>query len=148
MIHQAKPSPLSHLLSVHIKQLVKIMAKTQTDADLPRSLVPRENESGEQASRAVFDRQRVREAEVVVGNDVRIDQSHWDTPCRVAGCSAITGGLSRHRSDQVLKRVGRAAPASPLSLPGRKEWESDHLSEGVGSWNCSATSELLGHKDF
>jgi hypothetical protein len=56
MVHQAKPGTVSDLLPIYVKQLVKIMTKAQTKADLPRSLVPLENKGGEQTSRAVLDR--------------------------------------------------------------------------------------------
>ena len=43
----------------------------------------------------------------------------------------MTGGLSRYRFDQVLKRVGRAAPRPVLPrLRGGRGWGGDHRAEG------------------
>src|SRR5262245_53202407 len=63
-----------------MEQFLEIVAEPQADAHAPARLVAFEHKLREQRSRAVLYRQRVREAEVVLGNDVWVDQAHRETP--------------------------------------------------------------------
>jgi hypothetical protein len=67
-------------LLVYINKFAKIVAKAQADAFFTSRFVAFEYKSREKMSRTVLNCQRVREAEVVFGDDVRVDQSHRDTP--------------------------------------------------------------------
>jgi hypothetical protein len=67
-------------LLVYINKFAKIVAKAKVDAFFASRLVAFEYKSREKMSRTVFNCQRVREAKVVFGDNVRIDQSHRDTP--------------------------------------------------------------------
>jgi len=65
---------------VDIEEIAEIVAEPKADAFLARRPIALQDKRGEQRRWSVLDRQRVREAEVVLGDDVRIDQSHRDTP--------------------------------------------------------------------
>jgi|SRR5262249_772842 len=79
-ISQTIPVAMNNSLLVKVEQLAKIVAKAQTNAHGSRRLVAFEHKSREKLRRTVLDRQRVREAEIVLGNDVWVDQSHRETP--------------------------------------------------------------------
>jgi hypothetical protein len=79
-VDEAKPVAARDSLLIYVNQFIKIVAKAQADAKLPCGLITLQDKAGEQASRAVLNGQRIREAEVVLGNDVWVDQSHRETP--------------------------------------------------------------------
>jgi len=91
MVYQAKPGAVRDLLPVYVEQLVKIVTQAQADPDLPRRFVAFEDKAGEQRSRAVLDGQCVGQPEIVVGNDIRIDQSHRMLPAE--DCRSVVKGL-------------------------------------------------------
>jgi len=77
-IHQAEPIAAAGLLFVDIDQFREIVAKAQANALVARGLVALEHEPREELHRTVLECQRIREPEIVLGDDVRINQTHRD----------------------------------------------------------------------
>src|SRR5207302_6993467 len=79
-VDQTKPIPTSSSVLVHVDQLIKIIAKTKTNSQLPCRFIAFQHKASQQARRTVLDGQCIRQTEVVLGNDIRIDQRHRNTP--------------------------------------------------------------------
>src|SRR5436305_7651931 len=70
---------------VGIEQIVEIVAHPQPDPDPPRRLVALQQKRRQQARWAMLDGNRVRQAEIVCRNDVRVNEGHGRNPqkCRI-----------------------------------------------------------------
>jgi hypothetical protein len=81
-IDEPVPAAPHILIFIDVNKVAEIMTEPQPHPDFAHCLVPFEDELGEQRGRTVLDGQCVREAKVVLGDDVRVDQSHQDSPIR------------------------------------------------------------------
>src|SRR3954453_18266257 len=97
-VEQRAPVAARHLLPVQKQQFVKIVPDPQMQPELARRPVARDKEPREQAPRAVYDRDRVRQPEVVFGdssgmNGIKSFDKHADSLARAAAVagSALNG---------------------------------------------------------
>jgi len=65
---------------VNVKEFTKVIAEPQLHPDLARRFVAFKHEPGEQRRWTMLDGEGLREAKVVLGNYVRVDQGHRILP--------------------------------------------------------------------
>jgi len=82
---QRKPAAAGNRLLVRIDQLIKIVADAKMNPHAPHSPVALQNEPRQQWPRTMLDRQRVRQAQVVFGDDIREIERHGQTRDRPFG---------------------------------------------------------------
>jgi len=78
-------------LSLDISQIIEVVTQPETDSHLPHGFVAFKHKPGEQRRRAVFDRQRVGQTQIVLGNNVREIERHVRSLSGIAGGSEPVG---------------------------------------------------------
>jgi len=78
-VDQRIPIPERRLVLVQKEKLVEVLAQPDLDAIAARRLVAFQDEAREEPRRTVLNRQRVRQAKIVFGDDVWIDEGHGRT---------------------------------------------------------------------